>query len=427
MRKHDVYDNYTSGPRPETNERAGRAFFARIAACLTATLLFFAAGCDKKDTGATGETPPAPVLIMEITPRSVPMILEYVGQTAGSKETDVRAQVGGILLRRLYVEGDRVNAGDVLFQIDPAPYKARLDAALGTLGKAEATYVQNSQSWRRSRKLFSEQVIAAQEMDDSTAALNTSKAEVETAKADVVQARINLGYTTVIAPVSGVTSLEAVSEGSLIDVSTGSTLLTTITTLDPIYVNFTAPGVEIMRLRAMPRRDATVPLESKLKVDIQLADGTPYAQNGQVTYLGQTMNPQTGAIQGRAQFSNPDYSVLPGQYVKVFIRGVTLDDALLVPQRAVIAGQQNYTVLTVNKDDVVESKNVSIGNSVGNDFMILSGIAPGDRVIVDGIQKARPGSRVRPRLVEPGKTPDAGALETDLAPSETAATGSNSK
>lgn len=416
MQKLSAHTNsmYISKPGLYADKRAGHIFFARFVRCFFVMLLvLLIAACDRKNSGVTEETPPTPVLVMEIAPQNVPTVLEYVGQTAGSKETEVRAQVGGILLRRLYTEGDRVKAGDVLFQIDPAPYKASLNAARGALGKAQAAYVQNSQSWRRSKKLFSENVIAAQEMDNATALLSAAKAEVETAKADMEQAEINLGYTTVTAPVSGVTSLEAVSEGSLIDTSTGSTLLTTITTLDPIYVNFTAPGVEIMRLRTMAK-DATTPLESRLKVDIRLADGTPYAQDGKITYLGQTMNPQTGAVQGRALFANPDYSVLPGQYVKVYIRGITLDDALLVPQRAVISGQQNYTVLTVNKDNIVDSKIVNIGNSVGNDFVILNGIEPGDKVIVDGIQKVKSGSKVSPMMIKENKIPDAGAPETPL-------------
>ena len=415
MRTYSMHNTDRATPPFEGKRPARHAFFRRAACCFAALSLFLAAGCDKKGGDAADGTPPAPVLIMEVAPRRVPMLLEYVGQTAGSKETEIRAQVGGILLRRLYVEGGMVRAGDVLFQIDPAPYKARLDAAVGAMNRAQALYIQNAQNYRRAQKLFSEDVIAAQEMDDAAASFKSAKAELETARADVEEAKINLDRTTVTAPVSGVTALEAVSEGSLIDVGTGSAMLTTITTLDPIYVNFTAPGVEIMRLRAMPRKDATVPLESGLKVDIELADGTPYAQNGQVTYLGRTMDPQTGAVQGRAQFSNPNGVVLPGQFVKVFIRGVVLDDALLVPQRAVLAGQQSDTVLTVNKDNIVEAKTVSLGDSVGNDFLILSGIAPGDKVIVDGIQKARPGARVQPRPVKPGSPPEAGAPEAGLS------------
>lgn len=426
MQEHTRYSTYWSQLPAKAKKRVYCAHIIYILWCLLALSLFLSVGCDRKKNGAAQETPPVPVLVMEVTPQNVPMRLEYVGQTAGSKETDVRAQVGGILLRRLYVEGDMVKAGDVLFQIDPAPYQANLEAAKGNLIKARAAWVQSTQNYKRAQKLFSEAVIAAQEMDDATAALNSAKGALETAQADVRQAQINLGYTTVTAPVSGVTALEAISEGNLIDVSTGSTLLTTITTLDPIYVNFTAPGVEIMRLRSM-NQDVTIPQETKLKVDICLADGTPYAQNGQVTYLGQTMDPQTGAIQGRAQFPNPDYSVLPGQFVKVLIHGVTLKNALLVPQKAVIAGQQNYSVLTVNKDNIVESKIVSLGNSVGNDFIILNGIEPGDRVIVDGIQKARPMSKVQPRLVKPGEQPVAGAVEANLTPTDALTPGNNSK
>lgn len=391
--------------------KTGRAGLAGV--LLGAAL--FCAACEK-ESKAPAEAPALPVVVMEVTPQKAPLVLSYVGQTAGSKETEVRAQVGGILKKKLYVEGDRVKAGDILFQIDPVPYETRLRSARGALAKAQAALKNSSLSYHRAQELYKEDVIAAQEMDNATASFHSSQGEVETAAAELEQAKINLGYTTVTAPVSGVTALEAVSEGSLIDVTTGATLLTTITTLDPIYVNFTAPGVEIMRLRSMPKKDISEPVEDQIAVDITLADGSTYDREGKITYFGSTMDPRTGAIKGRAQFANPDHFVLPGQYVKVNIRGATLNDAILVPQRAVISGQQTYSVLVVNKDDTVESRTVAIGDSVGNDFMILSGLKPGERVIVDGIQKARPGAKVVPTLMKTPQAPAAGAPEAPLAP-----------
>ena len=340
------------------------------------------------------------MLLTTIETKDIPVSYEYAGRVAGSREVEVRARVSGILMERTYTEGEMVKQGDLLFLIDPAPYEAALAQAEAMLQQQQATLAQAEREWKRIASLFERNAVSARERDSALSTLELAKATVAGARAEVRTARINLDYT----PISGVTSQEAVSEGSLVGTGQDSSLLTRISQLDPVYVNFAVPDAESLQLRNMQESGAlTLPDDGRLKVDLKLSDGSLMADAGYVDFTDSTIDQNTGTIRNRAVASNPNRDLMPGQFVRVMVKGMVLRDAVTVPQAAVLQGPKGMMVYVVDGENVAKPQPIQIGKAIGDRWLVRDGLKNGDKVIIEGVIKVRPNQPVRPVEQKPGE------------------------
>jgi membrane fusion protein (multidrug efflux system) len=337
--------------------------------------------------------PPPEVSVVTVEPRDLPATFEYVGQVAGSREVEVRPRVSGILERWNYHEGQPVQAGESLFTIDPAPFRAALAKAEADLASAEARLAQASRNVARLTPLREEELVSQHDYDDALSAEQVASAGMQAAQAAVTQARLNLAYTRVEAPISGITSRALKSEGSLVEAQ--QTLLTTISQIDPIHVIFSFTESEHLKFtKAVADGRLKLPKGGTFDVTLKLADGSEYARAGKVDFTDVRVNTATGTIEARAVVANPKHQLRPGQFARVQLSGAVRPGAIAIPQRAVLEGPGTKIVMTVNKEGLVEPRPVEVGDWTGEDWVITGGLAPGDTVIVDGVVKARPGSPV---------------------------------
>ncbi|NHR03777.1 efflux RND transporter periplasmic adaptor subunit [Chromobacterium haemolyticum] len=353
--------------------------------------------CGQKNDKHAGAMPPMPVGVLEIAPSDVPVSFEFVGQAAGSREVEVRARVGGILLKRAYTEGKPVKQGDLLFQIDPEPLKATLDQAQGNLQVQQAQLVRTKQDYDRISPLFKENAVSQKDRDDAVSAYEAAKASVAAAQAQVQQAKINLGYARVTAPISGMTSQETRSEGSLVSTTADGSLLTKVSQLDPVYVNFSMSDSDMMNLRKMQDSgQLKLAANGHFNVQLKLTDGSTYGKSGRLNFTDSLVDASTGTIRSRATFANPDGGILPGQFVRVILQGAKRSNAIAVPQRAVLTSQQGKMVWVVGADNKVQPRPITVSQDVGLNVLVESGLKAGDKVVVDNIIKLRPGADVKP-------------------------------
>jgi membrane fusion protein (multidrug efflux system) len=383
--------------------RAGRELVLSI-------LLLALAACGSKDVAQV--IPPAPVGVVEVAPAEVPIRVEYVGETAGFRDVEVRARVSGILLKQTYTEGQPVEAGQVLFEIDPEPYKAALDQARGGLAQAQAVLNKAKSDRERVVPLYERGVVSRRDYDETVAAHESALANVQTARARVREAELNLDYTRVTAPISGVASRVAQSEGSLVSAGASSGLLTTISQFDPLYVNFSYSEQDRLSLERMLREGSLKLADDQpLQARIRLSDGSLYEAPGRVNFSDNRVDSRTGTIRARAIFDNPDGALLPGQFVRVILELGTIGGLLQVPERAIAQSQSERLVMVVGTDNVVAPRPVKLGYASDGKVVVTAGLAPGDRVVVDGLIKARPGSKVAPTVIGAagGDAPAAGA------------------
>lgn len=368
-----------------------------------ALLAALAGGCnDPEVNGKPTQGAMAPVVTATVIQAAdVPLTFEYPAQVDGSREVEVRAQVGGILLKRTYIEGSYVREGDVLFRIAPETYDAGLVKAQGDLEQLKAQLELARLDKERKVRLHDEGVVSTQERDDAVSAYEAARAAVKAAEGALRQADINLGYTEVTAPISGITSKETRSEGSLVTVGTDSSLLTTITCLDPVYVNFSVPGTEVLKQRRMLKEQRLAEDEGGLSVQLRLADGSLYERAGRINYVARQEDPQTGAVRIRAEVPNPDGLIMPGGFVRAIIGGRTLRNALLVPQRSVLFSAKGNIVYVLDAENTASLRPVQLGLNVGDKFEVLEGLKSGERIVVDGTIKVRPGGKVSLASAEP--------------------------
>ncbi|MFC7421414.1 efflux RND transporter periplasmic adaptor subunit [Iodobacter arcticus] len=331
------------------------------------------------------------VTALLIQPHDIAMRSEFVGETSGVRDVEVRARVGGILLKRTFTEGRPVKQGQVLFEIDPEPYKAELDLAQGELARQQAILNKARADKDRIAPLFKENAVSEKDNDDAISAFAAAEASVQTAQAKVKTATLNLGYTKVTAPISGISSKEAQSEGSLIS-SSAPQPLTTISQMSPLYADF---SVAEQDHQAFEQARAPDPSSSKeLNTQIMLADGTVYPLKGRVNFQDNRIDPATGTINMRAQFDNPKGDLLPGQFVRVIVDNGVRQQAITIPERAIVQLQAEKRVMLLNDKNIVESRKVQLGESIGHEVIVESGLKAGERIIVDGLIKARPGQQV---------------------------------
>ena len=339
------------------------------------------------------------VPVIELKSEDIPLSFEFSARTQGYKETQVRARVGGILLKRNYVEGSQVEEGSVLFEIDPAPYEVALKQAQAQLAQAKAQLSSAETQWHRTEKLFKEGYASEKTRDEARSNRDSLLASVQLAEAAVDSAQLNLDYTKVTAPISGITSLGAQSEGSLISTTGESSLLTSITQIDPIYVIFSATEGEILSLTNMTERGLIKNPErgKDIFAKLKLGDGSIYNEDGKINFINPTIDEATGTIKLRAVFPNPEGKIRPGQFVRLIMEGLVRLNALVLPQEAVMQGANGSFVYRVNSQGVIEMVSVQTGLTTPNgEWIIDEGLNPGDKVIYAGLLKLRPGMKVSP-------------------------------
>ncbi len=386
---------------------------------LTLTLLLltsaFLAACGPSGGGhggPPGGMPPAEVGIITVQPKAVLAPFEYTGQTAGSREIEVRARVTGILLKRNFVEGGQVKQGQSLYTIDPQQFQAALARAEADAAGAAARLEQAKRNAGRLKPLLTENAISQKEYDDASSAETIGESDLKAARARLTEARLNLEYTRVDSPASGVTSRSQRSEGSL--VSGPDVLLTTVTQVDPIWVNFGIPDDE--RLRLQRESDAghlLLPKDGRFDVVLRLADGSVYARTGRLAFSDIRISGSTGTSEARAELPNPEGRLRPGQFVRVTLTGATRPNAVLIPQRAVLEGPQGKFVYVVDEKSTAQARPVEVGEWAGSDWIITGGLKTGERVIIDGVMRIGPGAPVKvadPAAQKPA-APDAKAAK----------------
>lgn len=342
------------------------------------------------NAGPPPAPPPPEVGVVIAKAGAVPLTRDLVGRLAATRTAEVRARVPGIIERRLYIEGSDVKAGQALFEIDPAPLQAALNAREAALGQARANAANADAKARRYQDLAARGVIAKQELDDAIASQRTSAAAVRQAQADVEAARLNLGYAAVTAPIAGRAGRALVTEGAL--VGQGEvTPLTVVEQIDPIYVDFSQSAAEVSELRRA-QADGKLKLAAPDQVEVQLflPDGSTYGRSGVLSFADLAVDPTTGALSLRATFPNPERTLLPGMFVKLRVVQGELEQAFLVPQKAIQRDPKGAYVLIVGSDSKVQLKRVELGELRGADWVVESGITDGDQIIVSGLQKAQP-------------------------------------
>ncbi len=364
-----------------------------LAALLSASWLV---ACGGGKPPAPHAPPPAQVTVAVLAPQTVEVPFAVPGRLQGSREVEVRSRVKGILQSWAYKEGEAVREGQLLFRIDPASYLASVDRARGVVGEAEAALARAERDVARLGPLAEREAVSRRELDDAVSTRDQSRANLESARAALRSAELELGYTKVVAPVSGISGRALKSQGSLVNDGDAS-LLTSIWRIDPIWALFTLSDRELARLQTeLARGGKTL---ADVEAELVLADGRTHPQRGKLNFTGSQIDASTGSIELRAEFPNADATLLPGLFVRVVLKGVTRTGVLVVPQRAVQQAPEGRFVYVVGEGDKVEARPVVLEEWSGSDWIVASGLAAGERVIVDGALKVGPGAVVQ--VVEP--------------------------
>ncbi len=369
---------------------------------LAVPLVFLLAACGAAGEGkggakgkaGMGGMPPPEVSVVTVQARPLPVTFEYAGQAAGSREAEVRPRVAGILLKRNFEEGKPVRRGESLYSIDPAPFEAALARAEADVAAAQAREDQAKRNAARLKPLIAERAVSQKDFDDALSAESIGAADLKAAEAQRLQARLNLGYTRVESPISGIASRSLRSEGSF--VAGPDVLLTTVVQVDPIWINFGVPDNEQARLREeADSGKLELPKNGGFQVEVRRADGSLFPRKGKVDFFDVRVSAATGTREARAVLPNPEGRLRPGEFVRVILKGAKRPAAITVPQKAVLEGPQGKFVYVVNDKSAAEARPVELGEWAGEDWVVLSGLKPGDRVIVDGLMRLGPGAPVR--------------------------------
>jgi RND family efflux transporter MFP subunit len=379
-----------------------------------------------KGVSGAAAAPIIDVQVVQVTQKDVPIYAEWIGTLDGLVNADVRAQVTGYLVEQGYHEGAFVRKGQLLFQIDPSPFKAALDQAQGQLAQAqamlanaEAVQVRTQLDVNRYTPLAREQAASQQDLDNAVqnnlaakATVETAKAQIQTDQATVETAKINLAFTHLIAPIDGIAGQALLQVGALVSPASGA--VTSVSTVDPIKVYFTVGEPQYLAWRnRYPTEESRLQADKNLRLQLILADGSTYAREGTFYFADRQVNQSTGAIRLAGLFPNPAGILRPGGYGRVRAVIRTQKDALIVPQRAVSELQGAYQVAVVADDNKVSIRTVTVGDRTGSDWVIADGLKPGERIVVEGVQKVRPGVQVNPKLFTPPEiSAPTGALPT---------------
>jgi len=386
-------------------------YFQMLAVCCLLAGLLTTTGCKQQAPpgGAAGGKGPPEVGVVVLKPEQVVLTTELTGRIAAQMVAEVRPQVGGIVKKRLFNEGERVKAGDILYQIDPATFQAAVASAKAALAKAEANAFALRKKTDRYRQLVAINAVSQQEYDDTSAAFNQAEADIENGKAVLETAKINLAYTRVTAPIDGVIGRSSVTPGALVTANQAAALAT-IQQLDPVFVDVTQASAEMLRLkRSLASGELKGGGEGQARVRLLLEDGSPYPHDGLLKFSEVSVDQATGSVTLRAQFPNPERMLLPGMFVRAIVQEGVREQGMLVPQRGLsrnTAGKA--TVLVVGGNETVEQRIVSAERTVADTWLVTEGLQAGDRVVVEGLQRIRPGATVKTVPFE-GKAAESGS------------------
>ncbi|WP_046868714.1 efflux RND transporter periplasmic adaptor subunit [Microvirga massiliensis] len=370
-----------------TQLAAALAFCSLLAACT-----------ESKSSAQTAPTPPpTAVSVVEVAPEAIPILNELPGRIAPTRIAEVRPRVSGIVVERVFTQGSRVEQGEVLYRIDPAPFRVQVESAEATLQRAKAVQLQARQHADRQKELGERNIASAQQLDNAVAQLAQANADVAAAEAGLAAARLNLEYAEVKAPITGRIGRALITEGALVAANSTQNLAT-IQQLDPVYADFTQSANELMRLRRLLEAGAlTSPTPGEARVLLRFDDGSEYPHPGRLLFSEAAVDETTGQVTLRGEFPNPKGDLLPGMYVRVLLEQGVQKDAIAVPQQAVQRDTSGRAqVFVVKSDNTTELRTVRLGRAVGERWVVEDGLAGGDRVIVEGLQKIRPGAVVAP-------------------------------
>lgn len=365
------------------------------------------AACEKE---APKPQRPAPeVTVITVTPKTIPFSSTFVAQTESSRQVNIVARVSGFLEKIAYREGELVKEGQVLFQIDPKPFQAQLAAAKAALAQQEARLQTARQNLARVKPLAAQNALSQKDLDDAIGQEQAAAAAVEAAKAQVIEADLNLGYTTIRSPVTGVASRALQREGAYLNAQAESAQLTYVAALDPIWVNFSVSQNQMAKTQDMvAKRQVIFPASRDFDIELLLSDGKPYAYKGKINFADPSFSQDTGSFLVRATLPNPRGELRPGMFATAIMRGAVRPDAIVIPQLAVQTGSNGHLVYVIKQDGTAEMRPVVVGDYEGDqDIVIVNGLHAGDRVVVDGVLKVVPGKPVK--IVEPGAAPPAKA------------------
>ncbi|OFA03071.1 efflux RND transporter periplasmic adaptor subunit [Duganella sp. HH101] len=378
------------------------------------------AACGDK-AAAPAAPPPATVAVVTVAPAALTLSTELPGRTEASRIAQVRARTAGIVLQRVFKEGGDVKAGEVLFRIDPAQFQASYDSAQAAVAKAEANVAQAELKVKRYKPLLAAQAVSQQEYDDAVTAQKQAAADLATSKAARTNAGLTLGYATVTSPISGRIGRALVTEGALVGQGE-ATPMATVQTLDPIYVTITQSSTELLKLqRALAEGKLKGAGKNEARVTLVTEDGQAYPQAGRLLFSDVSVDESTGAVAMRAEFPNPNRTLLPGMYVRARLEQGVSEAAISVPQQAVVRSPEGSSVLIVGADNKVISQPVTATANDGQNWVVSSGLKGGERIVVEGFQKAKPGATVNP---QPWKGPAGTAPAAAPAPAAAAAAAS---
>lgn len=368
--------------------RRNRLIF--LFACLAASLLL---GCGKKP-------PPQPKTATEVTAFTVarkdtPVDFEFVAQTQSSREVEIRARVEGFLDRRLYTEGQLVHAGQVLFQMDRKPFEAALASAKGQLEQQKARLVVAKQNLARVRPLAAENAVSKKDLDDAVGNERQAEAAVIAAEGEVRTAQLNLSYTTITSPLTGLSSYARKQEGSYVTPGEGG-LLTYVSQMDPAWVNFSVSENELLKYRSeVDKGRLRFPPNNEFEVEVVLGNGTVFPNRGHINFIAPTFSKETGTFLIRTEVANPNAVLRPGQFVRTKVKGAVRPNAIVVPQRAVLQGDKSHYVWVIDKDGKAQERVVQVGDWHGDDWFVNQGLNPGERIVVDGAVRVAAGAPLK--------------------------------
>ncbi|MCX5841806.1 MAG: efflux RND transporter periplasmic adaptor subunit [Deltaproteobacteria bacterium] len=387
----------------------------RIVAGSVLTGLLILGGCGQQTKGTQGITPEVAVVAMK--PEQVVIKTDLPGRTSAKLVAEVRPQVGGIIQKRLFTEGSDVKAGQMLYQIDPAPYQAALDNARAGLSRSEANLSAIRLKAERLKELLVDKAVSQQDYDDAAAALKQTQADIQYWQATVETARINLKYTSITAPITGRIGRSNFTQGALV-AAQQPTALATIQLLDPIYVDVPQSTADLLRLRyEMKEGHLDQTGANQKKVQLILEDGTTYPLSGTLQFRDVTVDPTTGSVILRAIFPNPNGILLPGMFVRAVVKEGVNGQAILIPQQAVSRDPMgNPFTLIVDAEGKVQQRTLTLDRAIGDQWLVSSGLAPGERVIIEGMQKVQPGASVKAVPFESGGKKNSGERKNVFPP-----------
>ncbi len=404
----------------------GALFSPRFTPLAPLAALLLLTACGPQQGGKPPAFPPAQVSVQDVKLADLPVELEYVGQSTGYREVEVRARVAGILEKRNFEEGTTVKAGQSLFTIDPKPFEAALARVEADLAAADARLEQAKRNAARLKPLWDAKAVSQKDYDDAVSGEAIATADAKAARARLQEAKLNLQYTRVEAPLGGIAGRAQRSEGSL--VNGGETLLTTVTQMDPAYVVFGIPDADRLRLRRDAESGAIrLPKGGRFDVEVRLSDGSTYPRRGRLDFESVRVDPTTGTSEARATLPNGASMLRPGQFLRVRLLGATRPQAIKVPQRAVLEGPQGKFVYVVNAESKAEPRPVQAAEWAGEDWVISGGLTPGERVITDGLMRIGPGAPVQVGAPAgapegaPGKSGNPAAAKSDPKAADTKA------